>query len=125
MKSSLHVALGVAAGLSVLLITQREKTILVPEQPEIQPVEQLVQHSEKSATAVPFKVLLAPAEQGDVLTGMPVQEEFDMFAPTVGVTKTAALVTDGGTTGATPGDVIEYTVVVSNTGSNNGTSVTF
>lgn len=125
MKSSLHVALGVAAGLSVLLITQSEKTILVPEQPELQPAEQVVQHAAKSETAVPFKVPLAPAAQGDELTGMPVQEEFDMFAPAVGVTKTAALVTDGGTTGATPGDVLEYTVVVSNTGSNNGTSVTF
>lgn len=48
-----------------------------------------------------------------------------LFAPTITVTKTDALVTDSGSPGATPGDVIEYTVVISNTGGMDATGVTF
>lgn len=129
MKSTLHLALGIAAGFSIFLISTGDKTILVSDQAilneEKSSTKQLSAGEEPTPFIAPQANETAIGAQTNFLTGMPVQEAYDMFAPTVAVTKTASLVTDGGSTGATPGDVIEYTVVVNNTGTNDATGVTF
>ncbi|NBB23039.1 DUF11 domain-containing protein, partial [Runella sp. CRIBMP] len=49
-----------------------------------------------------------------------------LLAPAVTAIKTAVLVgTDNGTAGPTPGDVIEYTVTIANTGPDDATAVNF
>src|SRR5262245_33230339 len=47
------------------------------------------------------------------------------LVPVVGATKTAALVLGNGDGDADPGDTIEYTVVINNTGPDPATGVTF
>ncbi|MFN7117489.1 MAG: Calx-beta domain-containing protein, partial [Saprospiraceae bacterium] len=48
-----------------------------------------------------------------------------LFAPNITATKSDFLFTDNGAVGATPGDVIEYTIIITNSGAMDATGVSF
>ncbi|MFN8348455.1 MAG: Calx-beta domain-containing protein, partial [Spirosomataceae bacterium] len=120
MKFTFPFSVSILLSLFIGMLNRSDKTFTIPDE-----TQQSSPYNSKApalaSVARPSPFLGQPNGPAAYLT----QGTTALLAPAITATKTAVLVTDNGTAGATPTDVIEYTVTVNNTGPDDATGVVF
>jgi hypothetical protein len=124
MKFTFPLSMSILLSLFIGMLNQSDETLFIPDETQLSTSRAVNSPKEITPASVhrPAPFINQPNEPAAPLT----QGMAALLAPAVTAIKTAVLVgTDNGTTGPTPGDVIEYTVTIANTGPDDATGVNF
>ncbi len=120
MKFTFPFSVSILLSLFIGMLNQSDETLFIPDETQLS-----APHNAKAAAPAsvhrPGPFINQPHEPAAPLT----QGTAALLAPTITAIKIAALVTDNGTAGPTPTDVIEYTVTIANSGPDDATGVNF
>lgn len=119
MKFTFPFSVSILLSLFIGMLNQSDETLSIPDETQLS----APQNAKERAPASPRR--LSPFITQPNAPASLTQGTAALLAPAVTATKTAVLITDNGTTGATPTDVIEYTVTIANTGPDDATGVNF